>query len=578
VFIVSFRVKIHPMKKIRWQILVICLTGLVVGFLLLAEQPVQNINPSAKTEIAPVTGGSYTEALVGSLQRLNPILDYFNAADRDVDRLIFSGLLRFDGTGTPQPDLAEKWGISKDGTVYNILLRKDAKWHDGKPITSSDVIFTIDLMRNGGTVVPEDLQQFWKNVEVVELDKNNLQFRLPEPFSPFLDYLTFGILPQHLLEGKTIEELIDDPLNLNPVGSGPYKFQEFLVEDDQIKGVVLAANQDYYIHPPYIEKITFRYYSTVNEAFQALTNGQVQGMGGVPAEFLPSLLKNSEMQVYTGRKPEMTLILLNLNNPEKAFLKELSVRKALMLGLNRQLMIDQLLGGQAVIADGPILPGTWAYHEGLESLAYDPETARTLLKEAGYVLSEGDTVRKKGDVALQVKLIYPDDEIHRKLAEAVQKDWNAIGVGVELEAISYEVLVNERLDQRVYEAAVVELNLARSPDPDPYPFWDQAMATSGQNYSQWDNQYASEYLEQARITTDISERSRLYHNFQVLFNQELPALTLYYPMYSYVLKKDILGVSMGPLFETSDRFATIIGWSFAGKKPVQPTLTNTPGN
>lgn len=562
------------MKKIRWQLLIICLTGLAVGVLLLAEQPVQTFNPVATDE--PVTGGSYTEALVGSFQRLNPVLDFYNPVDRDIDRLIYSGLLRFDGRGMPVPDLAENWGISKDGTIYNFSIRKNARWHDGTPVTADDVLFTIELLRSGGNIVPGDIQEFWKAVDALELDQYTLQFRLPEPFAPFMDYLTFGVLPKHKLGGKTIEELVNDPFNMAPIGSGPFKFNQLLVEDGEINGVVLVANPDYHFQPPYIQQIIFRYFPNDAAVFQAIERGEVQGWAGVTQDYIGKMLTNPNFQLFTGRIPEMTLVLINLNNPEKAFLKEIEVRKALQLGLNRQLMVDQLLRGQAVLADGPILPGTWAYNDGLEPTQYSPEAAREYLKQAGFVLTEGEPTRKKGDVALQLRLIYPDTEYHRKLAELIQKDWNALGVGVELEAVSYDLLVNDRLAQRDYQVALVELNFSRSPDPDPYPFWDQAMATGGQNYTQWDNRFASEYLEQARITTDIADRTRLYHNFQVLFRQEVPAITLFYPMYSYVVKNDVSGVSMGPLFQTSDRFVTITRWSLAIKKPIRPAVTETP--
>jgi peptide/nickel transport system substrate-binding protein len=179
------------MKKFRWQLIIIFLTGLVVGVLLLGEQPTTQLNSSAPE---PVQGGIYTEALIGSLQRLNPVLDYNNTVDHDVDRLIFSGLLRFDGRGIPQGDLAESWGVSKDGTLYNFSLHKGMRWHDGQPVTSEDVLFTIELMRKGGEIVPADLQSMWKNVKVISLSDTTMQFQLPEPFAPFLDYLTFGVL------------------------------------------------------------------------------------------------------------------------------------------------------------------------------------------------------------------------------------------------------------------------------------------------------------------------------------------------------------------------------------------------
>jgi peptide/nickel transport system substrate-binding protein len=130
------------MKRLRWQILVVAVTLVIVALLLLSQQPVSVIT---LPEAAP--GGVYTEALVGSMGRLNPMLDWNNPADRDINRLIFSGLMRFDSRGLPQPDLADAWGASADGTIYNFSLRQNAFWHDGQPVTSDDVIFTIELIK-----------------------------------------------------------------------------------------------------------------------------------------------------------------------------------------------------------------------------------------------------------------------------------------------------------------------------------------------------------------------------------------------------------------------------------------------
>jgi peptide/nickel transport system substrate-binding protein len=140
------------MKKLRWQLLIIFLTGLVVGILLLGEQP-QSVSPQAATPV-PVKGGVYTEAMVGSLLRLNPLLNFYNSPDRDISSLIFSGLVRFDSSGSPQPDLAETLGFSRDGTIYNVTLRKNARWHDGQPVTAADVLFTVDLLRKGSDIIP----------------------------------------------------------------------------------------------------------------------------------------------------------------------------------------------------------------------------------------------------------------------------------------------------------------------------------------------------------------------------------------------------------------------------------------
>lgn len=566
------------MKKIRWQLLIIFIAGLVVGLLLLSEQPAANTNPGDNpvVEQTPVAGGTYTEALIGSMQRLNPVLDFYNPVDRDIDRLLYQSLVRFDSRGLPYGELAESWGVSKDGTVYNFSLRQGTIWHDGEPLTAEDVLFTVQLLRNGGNIVPADLQAFWQNIEVKILDPHNLQFRLPEPFSPFLDYLTFGIVPRHILDGLTIDQIVDHEFNFAPVGSGPFRFAGFIVEDGLLAGVELAAFDKYLPQPPFIEKIAFRYYPDAQSAWQAYLDGKVQGIGQVPAQIVSDVLAAPELSVYTGRRPEIGMIFLNLNRPEVDFLQEAKIRRALLQGLDRQAMIDRVLGGYATIADGAILPDTWAYYGNLLRVEYDPVAAQAALREAGYIFeTEGATVRSKSGKALQLTLLYPDSETHRLLAESVQRDWQALGVQVTLEALPYDQLVNDRLAQRDYQAALVDINLSRSPDPDPYPFWDQAQSTGGQNYSQWDNRLVSEYLEQARVTVDLAERTRLYNNFQAIFEQELPSLPLFYPMYTYAVSNEVKGISMGPLFDSSDRFATIMNWYFTPRARPKPTATET---
>ena len=222
------------------------------------------------------------------------------------------------------------------------------------------------------------------------------------------------------------------------------------------------------------------------------------------------------------------------------------------------------------------MPGTWAYYDKLTQVSYDKAAAKTLLKEAGYSLAtEQDVYLSKDGVYLRFTLVHPDTDMHRRLAEAMQSAWAELGVEVNLEALPYDQLVVDRLTQRAYQAALVDLNLTRSPDPDPYPFWDQAQASgAGQNYSQWDNRMASEYLEQARVTAEQADRARFYRNFQVVFNDELPALPLFYDVYNYAVDKEIQGVRVGPLFDTSDRFSNIAEWFLAGR--TQRSQSSTP--
>lgn len=546
------------MKKYRWQLLIVLVTGLIVGILLIIQQ--MDDGEEVQSTPSPISGGVYTEALIGEFMRLNPFLDLYNEPDRAVDQLIFNSLVKFDSRGIPQSDLAESWGVSKDGTVYNFSLRTDVYWHDGEPFNSQDVLYTIGLLQSQHNLIPEDLRNFWAEVEVVALSDIQLQFLLPEPFAPFLDYLSFGILPEHILGGLTLDDMVDHPFNLAPVGTGPFRFQRLIVENEKIAGVVLEAFDAYFLERPYLDEFIFRYYPNSQEALTAYREGEVEGIGKVHSSILADVLSSPGLSVYTIREPLLTMTYLNLDNPEVGFLQNPDFRRALLAAINRDAIIEQVFNGQAIQANGPILPGTWAHYNDLEKVPFNLVEAKRLFESTGVIYDEEiDLYRSESDLEISLTLLHPDTAEHTQIAEQIKSGWEELGVSVTLESKPYENVL-EDLTLRNYETALVDINFTRSPDPDPYPFWGQAQIQSGQNYAEWDNRSASEFLEQARMTSDIGERERLYRNFQVLFMRELPSLPLFYPVYTYAVTEDINGISLGPLFEPSDRFNNVHEW------------------
>lgn len=565
------------MKQLRWQILVVLVTLVIVAILLLSQQPATTTNGGVILP-QPEQGGVFTEGLVGSMGRLNPLLDWNNPADRDVDRLLFSGLVRFDERGLPRADLAESWGVTPDGTVYNFAIRNNAVWHDGTPVTADDVIFTIELMKGAGSLYPQDIKDLWSKVQVTRLNDKNIKFTLPEPYVPFVDYLTFGVLPKHLLESVPPEQLPNADFNIQPVGTGPYKFDHLLIDNSgQITGVVLTLSTNYYGVSPYIEQVVFRYYPTSAAALDAYKQGDVLSVSRITTDVLGAALEEPNLAFYTSQVPRMSFVLFNLNNPEAAFLQSAKVRRALMLGVNRSYIINIILQGQAVVSNSPILPGSWAYYDGGERFEYNPEAAIALLKAEGYVIpAEGGEVRAKDGTPLVFTMMHPDDATHTQIAQTIQAEWAAIGVRVDLQAVPYDQLVLNSLASRGYQAALVDIDFSRTPDPDPYPFWHQAEATGGQNYSQWDNRAASEYLEQARVTADYTLRTRLYRNFQVVFARELPALPLFVPVSSYGVDVQVQGAQVASLlYDSSDRLATFASWYLLTRRALEQTATPT---
>ncbi len=563
------------MKRLRWQLITIFLTGLVVGILLLTDT---STGPIQVFESHPTTGGIYREGLVGNIQRLNPLLTWFNDVDDDVCRLIFSSLITFDTRGNPVGDLAIDWGISADGTIYNFAINPDAKWHDGQPVTADDVIFTYQLLKTGSGFIPEDVISFWDSVTINKGDDKTVQFVLSEAFSPFMDYLNVGILPRHIYGDMLFEEMVDSKINIQPLGSGPFRLKELVQNNGTITGVTLENNSAYYGKKAFLDEIQFTYYSDSGLAYQAYQQGLIDGISYISDDVLASVLKDDTLNLYSARRPIQSMLFFNLDNRNAVFFQSKAVRTAIMMGINRERIVNHALSGQATIANSPILYGNWAYTTEVPVVEYNTEKAIEMLIKDGYVIaSEQDHVRTKEissvdgtseRKALSFTMYAPDDNLHRQVAEQIQQNLADINVMVNVEYVPYDVLVNTILPDREYEAALVDLNLSTYPDPDPYPFWDQTQISSGQNYTQWNNRTTSQYLETARVETDRAERARLYKNFQILFMEELPAIPIYNPVYNYPVSQKVSGVSIGPIYKPSDRFLNISEWYMVSRSSV----------
>jgi peptide/nickel transport system substrate-binding protein len=555
------------MTRYRWQILIAVL-GVVIILLILVVQKSPGIHPAAVASQEP-RGGKYAEALVGHLQRLNPLLDSGNQVDRDVDRLIYSGLVGFDAQGRPVPDLAQGWVISQDALTYTVILRKDARWQDGTPVTTQDVLFTFGLMQDANYSGPADLAQMWRQIKIQAQDDSTVSFKLPEPYAPFVDYLSEGLLPAHALAGVKAQDLANQTFNIAPVGTGPFRLDHLISSQNQITGVVLAPSASYYGPKPQLSEVDFFYFGSLDAAFQALRTGQVMGLGGLSPPMVEEALQLPNLQLFSSRLPDLSLVLLNLKNDGDPFFGQREVREALLLSLNRENIINTALAGQAFPAASPILPGTWTANPALAPAPYDPGQSAQLLDAAGWQLPTSATpgtdayVRAKNSKALQFTLVYPEDQFHGRVAQLIQAQWAAVGARVALKAVSGTALLKDYLQPRSYDAALVDFDLSRFPDPDPYPFWHQTQATTGQNYSQLDDRTISEPLETARTDPDPATRARLYWTFQDRFAYEVPAVLLWYPTYTYALDLSVKGVSLGPLTDPSDRLSTLRQWHLA---------------
>jgi peptide/nickel transport system substrate-binding protein len=248
-----------------------------------------------------------------------------------------------------------------------------------------------------------------------------------------------------------------------------------------------------------------------------------------------------------------------------------------MLAVDREKLVKDVLGGDAIVADTPFIPGTWAYDADVKRYPYDPNRAVDLLRSNGYELAtvapSNVSVWQKNGEPIAFTLLTQDDPTRRAVAEAIAKQWRDLGVQVSVQPVRN--LVRDFLGPRQFQVALVD-NLVDG-DPDPYPIWHRSqIVIPGQNYTGWDNKDASAWLEAARTTTDRAKRYQLYRQFQDLFDEELPALPLYYPTYKYAISTRVKQVQVPPLIYTSDRLRTIGSWYVNTKRVLSSDATALP--
>ena len=562
-------------KHIRWQLLLAALGVVLVAISL------SYLALTRTTVLVPAAGGTYIEGLAGRPQYLNPILCQYNDVDRDLCALIFNGLTDINEKGESVPDLALGWEVSDDGLTYTFHLRRGVRWHDGHVFTADDVVFTIRAMQDPDYEGVPYLAELWRSVAVQKLDDYTVQFTLREPYAPFMDYTTVGIMPAHLLEKVPASELSRDPFNIRPVGTGPLRVVEVTTAQ-----VTLEANPDYYGHPLTVQHVQFRFYPDHASLLSAYERGEIQGISRILPQHIPQVRAYPDLDLYSAQLWGYSIIFLNLNNPDTPFFQEREVRQALLYGLDRQRLIDDVLGGQGIIAHSPIMASSWAYDPDIYRYPYDPDRARALLDEAGWrepTVTEqlqweeeqlrgqeedqsteesqpgtAPLIREKNDVPLSFTLLTNDDPVHVKLAEEIARQWAAIGVEVIPRVVSFAALASEHLHPRQFDAVLVDLEL--TPDPDPYPFWHETQVKDGQNYAGFIHRDASEALEAARQTSDQEQRIALYRRFQEIFASEVPSLVLYHPVYTYGVDREVRQVQIAPLLDPSDRFRNIADW------------------
>lgn len=518
------------------------------------------------------------EALVGQVRKLNPLLATYNPVDQDITALIFEGLTRTNDYGEIVPALAESWTVSQDGLVYLVTLRQDVLWQDGVPFSAQDVVFTAQVLSDPLFPGAAALYEFWRTVEVDRLDDHLVRFRLTQPLASFPDFLRIGIVPYHVLQGYPVDKLGEHPFNLAPIGTGPYQLETLTATDGQIDGVQLRAAPVYRQRPAgaegyRLDRLVFRTYPSAYAALTAYRQGEVNSIGCITPDLAAAARALPGLSLYTAIEPTVGVLIYNWDRDSMGFVRNPRVRLALAHALDRAALVEAYLAGRAIPADSPLLPGSWAYQPGLDWPGYDPAQARALLETANLVAAapapveagaEEDATADSPAADVQpiaLSILTLDDPALVALANDLAAAWRAFDWMIAVEAVDAATL-QDRLAAGDFDTALVELSFAPSADPDPYVFWHQGQAATGQNYGAMDDRRISEALERARRDPVGLNRVTHYRQFQALFAERVPALVLYYPLYTYGVDTRLAGIELGFLSAPSDRFRHIQDWHF----------------
>ena len=521
---------------------------------------------SLATVTVPAAGGALVEGEIGSARFLNPLLT-LSGPDEDITALVYAGLMKKMPTGELVGDLAEQYSISNDGRIYTFILRSNAIFHDGTPVTSADVVYTIQQAQNPN--INSVRRADWTGVAVTAPDEKTVVFTLPKAYAPFIQNMTLGILPKHLWENVPAEEFAFNTLNTHPIGSGPYRIKNVATDETGAASRYdLAPFKRYTRGAPYLKRISFLFYPNTEALVRALNAGEIDAVAGLSPEDMSKITRN-DIAVAEVALPRVFGIFFN--QPHNTVLADSAARNALNAAVDKQQIIQAILGGRGTALESPIPPGlldnrtsaTPAPISDIVGLATSTEdiriqNARATLEKGGWAF-DATNGWKKGDKTLTFTLVTGDQAELIATAKAVVADWEALGARITLQVYPISDLNTNVIRPRNYDALL--FGEVVGPELDLYAFWHSSQRNDpGLNLAMYANPQTDTLLSQARATTNQSARNALYKQFESLVIADMPAVFLYAPDFLYIVPNDLRGIELGALRNGAERFESAYQW------------------
>lgn len=517
---------------------------------------VSRLNNSLLIEI-PSSGGVFTEGIVGSPRFINPLLA-ISETDKAISSLVYSGLLRRDENGALVPDLAESYTISPDGLNYTFKIRDNAYFHDGKPVTTDDIEFTVDKAIDPSLKSPKRAN--WEGVNIEKINTKEISFSLKKPFHPFIDNLTLGILPMHIWQEASSEEFPFSQWNIEPIGAGPYKVSSIKRNGSGIPVVLnLSFYKKYHLGEVYISSIAFRFFQNEGELVDALNSHSVDAGSGLSGSVASKL--TDELNIIDSPLPRIFGIFFNQNQVQ--VFSNIEVRRALDMSIDKSALVETTLSGYGIPLKGaiPLTSSIWE-NIGTTSGAELIEAARRILENNGWKAGEDRVLTKKVKATtykLEFSISTSDTPELKQTAEVVADIWRRLGAQVDVKVFEQGDLNQNVIRPRKYDALLFGEVIGR--DLDLYPFWHSSQRNDpGLNIAMYTNITTDKILEGIRESTS---QGMLEDNIETLNTDimaDIPAVFLYAPKYIYPMWPKVKNIKINSFGNASERFASVQSW------------------
>ena len=519
-------------------IIVILASGGMLGMLIFRSATIE----------APAPSPLYTEGIVGQPVAVNPVLAGINDADRELIRLLFLDLI----------SLAKESKSSNDSRTWNIILKDNLRWSDGKPLTADDVIFTLDIIQSSESRSP--LSVSWQGVVVNRISEREVEFTLRTPYAFFADNLQeLIIIPKHIWGAIPPANFRLSEFNLEPIGNGPYKFSSFEKRNDGfITAYHLAANTHFSGEPAFLENFTVKFYQNPLELIESFNSKQIDGFSGLnPLNISDLKLGNTVLEKSMQR---YYAIFLNKNIPG---LNSKDVILAINSAINKKEIIENVFAGKAMEVNQPVLPTLEGYDKENDlAMEFSPEKSIELLEKSGWKLNEEKNREKKNGKqtnTLEFSLVVPQSQALIQTANIIQKNLAEVGIKLNLITLNAADIANEIIKTRNYQMILFGNILKQNPDL--FSFWHSSERFyPGLNLALYENKKVDGLLEQVRKESDIEKRGKALSQIEQIISDDIPAIFLYSPKYLYAAPSHFGGFDEPSISVPSDRFRNVNKW------------------